>query len=206
MKRFFAVFVTLILLFSMTLGITSAAETGEMLIASEKVTGTVGAVVEVEFYLYPNLPDERKLDSLSGMLKFDPEFLTFGTINLTDEEKNLSSLMNGKASNFQFHEKEPGEIRFAFSDAYGVDAEGFWFQAEFRIEKEGATEFIFNGISYAGLKTIKNEDGSTTYNTISYTIEPVSRGGIYTEGEAMPTDSAPSDLTEMPTVDSDFPK
>lgn len=192
MKRLLAVFVTLILLLSMTLATGVAAESGDMLIHSDKVTGAVGDIIKVNFYLYPNLPEDRLLDSLTGVLKFDPEFLTLGAINLSDEEENLTSLLMSGKTHVPFYTNEPvpGELRFSFADGYGVEEEGFWFQAEFRIEKEGATEFIFNGITYTGLKTIKNDDGSTTYNTVTYTIDPLPAGGVYTEGESIPTGGA----------------
>lgn len=188
MKRLFAALIALVLLV-LPFAASQAAETGELLIASETVTGTVGEVIKVNFFLYPNLPEGRKLDTLSGSMHFDPEFLTFGAINQVDEENNLTSLMKGKASNFQYNEITKGEVRFGFIDAYGVEAEGFWFQAEFRIEKEGATDFVFNGISYTGL--------DSNYKTISFVIDPVSVGGVYTEGQQIPEDGA-ADVTFAP--------
>ena len=194
MKRLLAIVFAAVLLLSIPVLASEAAgntELGEMLIASEKVTGPVGEVVKVNFELYPNLPDGRKLDSLSGSMKFDPEFVTLGTINQVDEEQNLTSLMKGKASSFQYNVDESGTMRFAYIDAYGVEAEGFWFQAEFRIEKEGATDFIFNGITYTGI--------DSEYHTVSFYIEPVSVGGIYTEGETVPEDGA-ADETFAPVT------
>ncbi|MBR4905952.1 MAG: hypothetical protein IKZ44_03780 [Clostridia bacterium] len=187
MKRILAVMIAAVLLFAVPILSGVAAgddELGEMLIESVSVTGEVGEIVKVNFELYPNLPDGRKLDSLSGSMKYDPEFVTLGAINQVDEENNLTSLMKGKASSFQYNidENEKGMLRFAFIDAFGIEAEGFWFQAEFRIEKEGATDFIFNGIRYTGL--------DAEYHTVSYYIEPVSVGGIHTENETVPTDGA----------------
>ena len=187
MKRILAVMIAAVLLFAVPILSGAAAgdeELGEMLIESVSVTGEVGEIVKVNFELYPNLPDGRKLDSLSGSMKFDSEFVTLGAINQVDEENNLTSLMKGKASAFVYNKDkdDDGKIIFAFSDAYGVEAQGFWFQAEFRIEKEGATDFVFNGIRYTGL--------DEEYKTVSYYIEPVAVGGIYTEGESVPTDSA----------------
>lgn len=196
MKRFLAVFIAMIFAFSLSIQSVQAAETGEMLITSEKVSGEVGDILKVNFYLYANLPDDRKLDSLSGSLKYDPEFLSFGTINQEDKDENLSSFMKGKASSFQSNLVEPGLIKFVYIDAYGVDASGFWFQAEFRIEKEGATDFVFNGITYTGLKTVQKEDGTTGYETVTFTKEPESVGGVYTEGEVVPTDGAESETFE----------
>ena len=72
MKRFFAALIALLVLLAIPTVASAAAEEGEMLISSEKVTGEVGSVVKVDFYLYPNLPDGRKLDSLSGTMKYDP--------------------------------------------------------------------------------------------------------------------------------------
>lgn len=201
MKRFFAVLIALALLLAIPIVSSEAAtaELGEMLIASEKVSGQVGDVLKVNFFLYPNLPDGRKLDSLSGSMKYDPEFVTLGAINQTDEENNLTSLMKGKASSFQSKIEDSGVFRFAFIDAYGVEKDGFWFQAEFRIEKEGATDFIFNGIQYTGI----DDD----YKTVSFYIEPVSVGGIYTEGETVPEDGAAGETFEPlePVIDTPVP-
>ncbi len=182
MKRFFAALIAVLLLLAIPTVANAAAEEGEMLISSDKVTGEVDSVVKVDFYLYANLPDGRLLDSLSGTMKFDPEFLTLGAINQEDPDQNLVSLMKGKASNFQYNISENGTMNFAFIDAFGVEGSGFWFQAEFRIEKEGATDFVFNGISYTGI--------DDAYSTVSYYIEPRSVGGVYTEGESVPTDNA----------------
>lgn len=182
MKRFFAFVIALALLLALPLASSEAAEVGELLIASEKVSGAVGDVVKVNFELYPNLPDGRKLDSLSGSMKYNPEIVTLGAISQVDEENNLTSLMKGKASSFQYNIDDSGELRFAFIDAYGVEADGFWFQAEFRIEQEGATDFVFNGITYTGL--------DADYKTESFYIDPVSVGGIFTEGQEVPSDGA----------------
>jgi hypothetical protein len=184
MKRFTAILIALALILTLPMAMSQAAgaaEQGELLIASEKVTGAVGDVVKVDFYLYPNLPDGRKLDTIQGRMKYDTEFLTLGTVNQVDEEQNLTSLMKGKASNFQYNVKD-GEMYFAFFDAYGVEAEGFWFQAEFRIEKEGATDFVFNGIAYTGI--------DDAYKAASFVIDPVAVGGVYTEGNEVPEDGA----------------
>jgi len=184
MKRLLSILLVIVLLFAVPITSGEAAgnaELGELEIASEKVQGNVGDLVKVNFYLYPNLPDDRKLDTVSGSMKFDPEFVTLGAINLEDEEANLTTFMKvGKRTvyDFQHNIVEPGVMRFAFMSVYGAEAEGFWFQAEFRIEKEGSTDFIFNGISYSGI------DGS--YKGVSFYIEPKSVGGIYTEGETPP--------------------
>ena len=187
MKRILAVMIAAVLLLAVPILYSEAAgdaELGEMLIESIPVSGAVGDIVKVNFELYPNLPDGRKMDSLSGTMKFDSEFVTLGAINQVDEENNLTSLMKGKASVFLYNpdDNDKGLIRFAFSDAFGIEAEGFWFQAEFRIEKEGATDFIFNSITYTGM--------DEEYKTVTYYIEPKSVGGIYTEGESVPTDGA----------------
>ncbi len=184
MKRLLSILLVIVLLFAVPITSGEAAgnaELGELEIASEKVQGNVGDLVKVNFYLYPNLPDDRKLDTVSGSMKFDPEFVTLGAINLEDEEANLTTFMKvGKRTVYDFQHNiiEPGVMRFAFMSVYGAEAEGFWFQAEFRIEKEGSTDFIFNGISYSGI------DGS--YKGVSFYIEPKSVGGIYTEGETPP--------------------
>ncbi len=201
MKRSLAVIIALVLLAAIPIvsaKAASSAELGEMLIASEKVSGAVGDVVYVDFYLYPNLPDGRKLDSLSGSMKYDPEIVTLGAINQVDEANNLKSLMKGKASTFLPNIKnDEGLLVFVFADAYGVENEGFWFQAEFRIEKEGSTDFVFNNIDYTGLQTVANADGTNSYNTVKYYIEPVSVGGIYTEGEE-PPENGPVEETYAP--------
>lgn len=191
MKRLLSILIVLLLLAVPTLSAKAAgsAELGELLISSpEKVTGAVGDVVKVNFFLYPNLPDGRKLGSLSGSMKYDPEFVTLGAISQTDEENNLTSLMKGKASMFQPNIEENGIMRFVFIDAFGIETEGFWFQAEFRIEKEGATDFVFNGIEYSGV--------DEEYKSVSFYIEPVSVGGIYTEGEEVPEDGAAEETFE----------
>lgn len=190
MKRKIA-WLLMIALLMLTLPLTSlAAEQGEMLIVSDPIEGAVGDIVKVNFYCYPNLSDGRLLDSLSGSMKYDKSVLTLGSVSQADEETNLVSLMKGKASNFIYNVEDPGIMQFAFIDAYGVDGDGFWFQAEFRIEKEGATDFIFNGITYTGLLETLNDDGTYSYQSESYTIEPVSVGGVYTTGESVPTDGA----------------
>lgn len=183
MKKTLAILLILALSVALTLSLAYAAdEPGELLITSDPVEGNVGDIVKVNFYLYPNLPEGLKLDSISCMIKFDPEVLKFGTINQDDDENNKTSLMKGKGSLFLFNEPNPGELKLAFSDSYGVDAEGFWFQAEFRIEKEGATEFVFNGFSYSGI--------DSSYKGTSFYIDPVSVGGVYTQGQAVPSDGA----------------
>lgn len=188
MKRLLAAIIACILLIAIPITSVQAAgtaELGEMLITSDKVQGNVGDMIKVNFYLYPNLPDGRKLDSISGSMKYDPEFLTLGAINREDEEANLVTFMkigNRTVYDFQHNIVEPGEMRFAFLSVYGAEAEGFWFQAEFRIEKEGATDFVFNGISYSGV--------DSSYNSLSFYIEPQSVGGVYTEGYEVPSDGA----------------
>ena len=177
MKRLLVVLIALTLL-ALPMLTSHAAETGELLITSEKVSGEVGKIVKVNFYLYPNLPEGQKLGSLQGFMKYDSDFVTLGAINQTDTEANLSSWMKGRASKFEYN-PEPGLLRFAFFDGYGIEEGGFWFQAEFRIEKEGATDFVFNGIAYSGI--------DETYATVLYSIAPVSCGGIYTEGQTVPT-------------------
>ncbi len=203
MKRTLAFVIALALVLAIPFAAVEAAgdsEMGELLITQEpeKIQGEVGEIVKVNFYLYPNLPDGRKLDSLSGTMQYDPEFVTLGAINQKDEELNLKSLMQGKAASFQ-HKIDNGVLRFAFIDAYGVEEEGFWFQAEFRIEKEGATDFIFNGITYTGI--------DSTFKTVSFMINPVSVGGIYTEGQTIPTGGAAEETFAplTPAVDTPAP-
>lgn len=194
MKRLLAVMIAAVLLLAVPILSGKAAgdaELGEMLIESVSVTGEVGEIVKVNFELYPNLPDGRKMDSFQGTMKFDSEFVTLGAINQVDEENNLTSLMKGKASLFTYSKdkNDEGTILFGFCDPYGIESQGFWFQAEFRIEKEGSTDFVFNGITYTGM--------DEEFKTVKYYIEPVAVGGIYTEGESVPTDGA-ADETYAP--------
>lgn len=185
MKRFLAVIIVLALLIALPIASNASAETtaklGELLITQEpeKIQGAVGDLVKVNFYLYPNLADGRKLDSLSGSMKYDPDVVKLGAVNQVDEENNLKSFMKGKASMFQYNIEDSGVLRFTFIDAYGVETDGFWFQAEFRIEKDGATDFVFNGILYSGV--------DNAFKAESYYINPISVGGIYTEGQEEPT-------------------
>lgn len=183
MKRFLAAVIVLLMIFAFPIASDSAADTtaklGELLITSQKVSGKVGDVVRVDFYLYANLPEGKKLDALEAIMKYDPNIIKFGAINQEDTENNLKSFMKGKASMFTPNTKEDGIIKLAYIDGYGVEANGFWFQVEFRIESEGATDFVFNGIKYTGI--------DDTYKADSFYIEPVSVGGIYTEGQEEPT-------------------
>ncbi len=180
MKRTIALIIITALLLLPVVSV-GAAGNGELLITSEKVSGAVGDLVKVHFYLYPNLPDGEKLGSLQGYMKYDSSFVTLGSVSQTDESANLTSWMKGRASKFEYN-NEPGCLKFGFFDGYGIEEGGFWFQAEFRIEKEGSTDFIFNGIEYTGL--------DAEYHTEAYYIEPVSEGGIYTEGQTVPTGAA----------------
>jgi hypothetical protein len=207
MKRLLSIVIALLLLAVPVISANAAgsAELGELYIASETVCGEVGQVVRVNFELYPNLPEGEKLETLSGVMKYDREFVTLGAINYSDEEKNLTSLMNGKGSMKEFNiNNDDGTLRFAFFDIYGVEAEGFWFQAEFRIEQEGAASFLFNGISYSGIN-VENNDYQNAQST-SYYIEPVTIGGVYTEGTEVPTDE-PEETYEpfVPTVNTPAP-
>ena len=183
MKRFLAAVIVLAMIFAFPIVSDSTADTtaklGELLITSQKVSGKVGEVVRVDFYLYANLPEGKKLDALEAIMKYDPNIIKFGAINQEDTENNLKSFMKGKASMFTPNTKEDGIIKLAYIDGYGVEANGFWFQVEFRIESEGATDFVFNGIKYTGI--------DDTYKADSFYIEPVSVGGVYTEGAEEPS-------------------
>ena len=193
MKRTLAWILVLALALLLLPAISAASEEGEMLLASEPVQGAVGDIVAVDFYCYPNLPEGILLDSLEGTLLYDAEFLTLGSINLRDEEQNLSSLMNSKGPIWMPNTTQPGELKFAYADTFGTDAQGFLFQIEFRIEKEGATAFVFNSIRYHGLK---QEDGA--YKSAgSYFINPVQIGGVHTEGYEIPENIDP-DATYAP--------
>ena len=160
-----------------------AAEEGEMLLTSEPVQGAVGEIVKVDFYCYPNIPEGTLLDSLQGTLAYDPELLTLGSINLRDDDQNLNSLLNSK-SPLWMHTEESGKVFFAYADAFGTDVQGFLFQIEFRIEKEGACAFVINNLSDSCV------DGSTNKSGGSFFLNPLQVGGVYTEGYEVPSDAA----------------
>lgn len=158
-----------------------AATEGEMLLTSEPVEGAVGDIVKVEFYCYPNLPEGELLDSLEFSLSYDPEMLTFGSFNMRDEEKNLASMMYGKSAQPpMWNLKEPGLIVLAWAELFGTDQQGFLFQLEFRIEKEGASDFLFNSVRYHTI------NGESYASVASYYINPVHIGGVKTAGEEIP--------------------
>ena len=190
MKRILAAMIAFVLVLAIPFASVEAAgnsEKGELLITQEPETteGAVGEIVKVNFFLYPNLPDGRKLDSFQCTMKYDQSFVTLGAINQVDDEKNLTSLMKSKGPLFQYNiDQENGLLILGFIDMYGVESEGFWFQAEFRIEQEGATAFVFNNFEYTGI--IGNGD----YTAARYMIDPVSVGGLYTAGYEVPTDGA----------------
>lgn len=194
MKRILSWLLIAAILLTLSVSITVAENIGELLITSdpETVTGAVGDIVKVNFYLYPNLPDDRLFDSIQGALIYDAEMLTLGSINLKDESQNLISLMSSpksKSPMWMPYEKEKGTVNFAYIDAYGTAEQGFWFQAEFRIEKEGASAFVFNGIRYSGI--------DQTRKPMEFYIDPVQVGGVATEGQEVPTDAV-ADVTYAP--------
>ena len=175
MKRSLAVLMTLLLLLSLPIAASEAATNGEMLITSEKVIGKVNDIVTVDFYLYPNLPDGQKLESLSCTLKYDPELLTLGAVSYIIPEENLTTCLKGNCPIYREYEDKDnnkGVVLFAFADAYGVEQGGFWFRAEFRIEKEGSSAFQISGIVYSGL------DGEN--HSVPYTLSDQTVGGIST--------------------------
>lgn len=186
MKRFLAILFAIVILSAIPIASGAAAgnsRLGELYITSDKVSGEVGDLVKVNFYVYPNLPEGRKLDTFIGYIKYDPEILKYGAYNLVDKEENLTSFMQmGERPVYSFvpNYDEPGYFRFVYISVYGAEAEGFWLQLVFRIEKEGATDFVFNGISYTGF--------DSEMKTESYYIEPVSVGGVYTEGQTVPSE------------------
>lgn len=169
---------------------TGAATEGEMLLTSDPVEGAVGDIVKVDFYCYPNLTENELLDSLEFSLAYDPEMLTFGSFNMRDEENNLASMMYGKSAQPpMWNLKEPGLIVLAWAELFGTDQQGFMFQLEFRIEKEGASDFLFNSVRYHSI------DGASYASIGSYYINPVRIGGVKTEGEEIP---------EEPTVEATY--
>ncbi len=198
MKRYFAVLLTLALLFILPIAASEAAANGEMLITSEKVTGKVNDVVTVDFYLYPNLPDGQKLESLSCTLKYDPELLTLGSVSYIIPEENLTTCLKGNCSiyrDYEDKENNKGIVLFAFADAFGVEQGGFWFRAEFRIEKEGASSFQLLGIEYSGL------DGEN--HSVPYTLsDQKSVGGVSTP---TPTPTPTNKPTTKPTSGNSTP-
>ena len=156
---------------------------GELLIVAdpETVYGAVDDLVKVNFYLYPNLPDDRLLDTIEGRILYDPDKLTFGAINTKDDELNLKSFLEVGSTMPITYSPEPGEIRFVYIDAYGWKTEGFWIQIVFRINKEGASAIVFNGVRYTGLD-------KSTLSSVSFYLDPVQVGGVATEGETVPTE------------------
>ena len=186
MKRKLAWLLIVALLLMLFPVVTNAMEEGEMLLTSESVQGAVGDIVKVDFYCYPNLDEGLVMDSFEGTLDYDPEMLTLGSINLRDEEQNLNSLMNSKSPLWIPSKSEAGKLAFAYADAFGTDANGFLFQLEFRIEKEGACEFVFNGIRYHAI------DASSYRSVGSFYINPVQIGGVYTEGYEITENGTPA--------------
>ncbi len=192
MKRKFAWLIILSLMLSLIPTMTDAIEVkeGEMLITSDPIQSTVGEIVKVDFYCYSNIPEGEFMDSLQFSLTYDSELLTFGSLNLHDDEQNLKSILYGKSAQPpMLNTKEPGAIILAWSEPFGTDEQGFLFQIEFRVEQEGAGTFFFNSVQYS---TIDANDQS-----VSYYIQPLQTGGVFTEGYEVPVDSDP-DATFAP--------
>ena len=194
MKRMLAVLLAALLICALIPSAAYAMDEGELEIVTdpETITGEVGQVVKVNFYLYPNLPEDRVLNSIQGVLLYDADMLTYGAIITKDVDENLKSFMeDGKSTMPAVNTSEPGEIRFAYIDVYGWTGQGFWIQVEFRIEKEGACAFVFNSIRYSGL----NQE---TKKSTSFYIEPIQAGAITTGGdEPVPSDAA-AEMTYEP--------
>ena len=194
MKRTIACLLTVLMLVMLVPSVAYALDTGEMLIVTdpETVVGEVGEIIRVNFFLYPNLPENMLLNSIQGVLLYDPEMLTFGAIITKDEEQNIRSFIeDGKSTMRAVNTSTPGEIRFAYIDVYGWKGQGFWMQIEFRVEKEGASAFLVNSIRYNGL----DQD---TMKSTAYYIEPTQVGAVSTgEEETVPTDAA-ADMTYEP--------
>ena len=192
MKRKLAWLIVFALIIALLPAASYAMDEGEMLFASESVKGAVGDIIKVDFYCYPNLTEGELMDSLELSLYYDPEMLTFGSLNLRDEEQNLSSLLYGKSAQPPiYNTKEPGVIVLAWAELYGTDQQGFLFQVEFRVEKEGASTFLFNSVRYHTI------NGSNFQSIGSYFINPVQIGGVYTEGYEI-VDNPEPDATYEP--------
>ena len=196
MKRTIACLLIILLLVMLAPSVTEALDVGELEIVTEPETivGEVDQVISVNFYLYPNLPQNLLLNSIQGVLQYDADMLAFGAIILKDEEHNLISFMeSGKNSTMPaVNTNTPGEIRFAYIDVYGWKDQGFWLQIEFRIKQTGASALVFNSVRYSGY------DPDAVKST-SFYINPIQAGAIMTEGETAPTDAAAS-MTYEPLV------
>lgn len=198
MKRMLACLIAALMVLALVPSVAFALDKGELEIVTdpETITCEVGEVVKVNFYLYPNLAENLVLNSIQGVLLYDSEMLTYGAINTKDEEQNLKSFM-GKSTVPAVNTTEPGEIRFAYIDAYGWKEQGFWIQVEFRIEKEGASAFVFNGIRYSGFDTDAKKSEK-------YYIDPIQAGAISTNAEEpVPTDAAAEMTYEPLTAEID---
>ena len=185
MKRTIALLMGVLLLAVLVPSVAYATDEGEMEIVTEPETihCAVGDIVKVNFYLYPNLPENILMNSVQGKLIYDPEMLTFGAINTKDEDENLRSFLeDGKSTMRAENYMTPGEILFGYIDVYGWKGQGFWIQVEFRVEQEGACIFLFNGILYSGIDQETNK-------SISYYIEPKQAGAITTGDDPVPTDA-----------------
>lgn len=195
MKRKLAWLIILALILTFIPAVSNAADEGEMLITSDPIQGTVGEIVKVDFYCYPNVPEGEYLESLQFTFTYDPELLTLGSLNLKDDDNNLKSmLILGKGAQWpMWNVKEPGLLILAWSEPFGTEEQGFLMQLEFRVEKEGTCAFLFNSVQYSTI-TI---EGTTYSRGGSYFINPVQTGGIYTEGNVLPEEPDP-DTTFVP--------
>lgn len=181
MKKFVSILV-LIALLTALLPVTAfaAEEKGTAVLEAEPVTAAVGDVFVVNVYLYPHLSANYALDSLQGVLTYDANLLTFGSVVLKDDANSLNSTLNSSASYWSVNTNIAGEIRFAYADPYGTDKEGFMMQLQFRLDKEGATSFIINGFQYSGYKSSDN-------TTVRYYLDPVQVGGAGSAGNTIPS-------------------
>ena len=88
MKRTLACLLIVLMLLLLVPTVSYAVDAGEMEIVTdpETIEGEVGEVVKVNFYLYPNLPENLILNSVQGVLLYDADMLKFGAIVTKDEE------------------------------------------------------------------------------------------------------------------------
>ena len=194
MKRTLACLLIVLMLLLLVPTVSYAVDAGEMEIVTdpETIEGEVGEVVKVNFYLYPNLPENLILNSVQGVLLYDADMLKFGAIVTKDEEQNLRSFIeDGKSTMPAINTTKAGEIRFAWIDVYGWKGQGFWFQIEFRIEQEGASAFVLNSMRYSALDKDTNKSNA-------FYIEPKQAGAITTGGEEPVPSDAAADMTYEP--------
>lgn len=158
--------------------------------------GEVGSLVAVDIYLHTTLPENLLLCSIEGVLQYDADLLSFGAVFEADEEKELRSfLKDGKATIPVYNSSDPGKLRFVVADAYGWETDGFWLMLEFRVDREGATDFVFSDLTYL---CVDHETGEV----YKYTAEPIKAGSLVTPNAASVTPTAEATDTPKPTEEA----